>query len=75
MPLAELREHVQLALHHGDSLDEVEAEIIDPAPLHEEQKAALWLFGAAVARSGPKSPPIQPSPAQRDQTPRPRNEP
>jgi hypothetical protein len=44
MSFAELQDLIRRALHHGDHLDEVKEEIIDPAPLAEEQKAALWLY-------------------------------
>jgi hypothetical protein len=49
MKLAELQDHILVALHHGDSLSEVKEEIIEPAPLDEERKAALWIYAATVA--------------------------
>jgi hypothetical protein len=49
MKLAELQDHILVALHHGDSLSEVKEEIIEPAPLDEERKAALWLYAMSIA--------------------------
>jgi len=48
MDLVELQERIDLRLHHGGSLDDVEAEIIAPSGFGEEQKAALWLFASAT---------------------------
>ena len=53
--LFELQERIWLALHHGNSLDEVDEEIIDAAPFDEEKKAALWLYASAVAKVTPKA--------------------
>jgi hypothetical protein len=39
----ESQEHIRERLRHGGSLEDVEKEIIDPSPLSEERKAALWL--------------------------------
>ena len=43
MALVESQERIHERLSHGGSLTDVTAEIIDPAPYSEEQKAALWL--------------------------------
>jgi len=48
MALVESRDRIHERLSHGGSLAEVTAEIIDPAPYSEEQKAALWLYAAAT---------------------------
>jgi hypothetical protein len=42
--LLKRQERIRKHLRHGRSLDEVEEEIIDPAPLDQEHKAALWLY-------------------------------
>lgn len=44
MGLVELQRCIGERVRHGGSLDQVEEEIIDPAPLDENQKAALWLY-------------------------------
>jgi hypothetical protein len=51
MTLPELQGLIRRALHHGDSLEEVQAEIIDPAPFGEEKKAGLRLYAAAIAKT------------------------
>ena len=48
MALAELRERIDERLRQGGSLEQVEDEIIDLAPVSEEQKAALWLYASAT---------------------------
>ena len=50
MTLDELQERIRLRLSHGGSIEQVEAEIIDPSPYSADQKAALWLFASATAR-------------------------
>jgi hypothetical protein len=50
MTLDELQERIRLRLSHGGSLEQVEAEIIDPSPYSPDQKAALWLFAFSTAR-------------------------
>jgi hypothetical protein len=42
--------HATLA---GASFDEIQHAIIDPAPLDEEEKSAVWLY-AAVLRERPR---------------------
>jgi hypothetical protein len=32
-------------MRQGEDFGDVETEVIDPAPLPEEEKAALWLYG------------------------------
>ena len=45
--LVELQEKIAARVGHGGSLADVQREIIDPSPLSEEQRAALWLYAAA----------------------------
>ena len=49
MLLDELRDEIELRLGLGKSLSEVQAELIDPVPLDEDAKAALWLFAWCCA--------------------------
>jgi hypothetical protein len=42
--LARLQERVASMMRAGASLDHVETEVVEPAELDSEQKAALWLF-------------------------------
>jgi hypothetical protein len=42
--LTALREAVEERIVLGDGLERIEAEVVDPAPLDEERRAALWLF-------------------------------
>jgi hypothetical protein len=39
-----LRERVEEAVRAGDSLDEIQTEIVDSAPLPDEMRDALWLY-------------------------------
>jgi len=48
MPLVDAENRIDQRLHLGGSLAEVEEEIIDPAPLSEEHRAALWLYASAT---------------------------
>ena len=58
MRLDELQERIRLRLLHGGSLEQVEAEIIDPSGFSAEQEAALWRFAlATVAKPRRKSRP------------------
>jgi len=52
MPFARLREIVGLRAGRGESLGAIDAEVIEPSGLDEEQKAALWLYGWAGRESG-----------------------
>jgi len=56
MGLVEYQDRIRLRLHSGGSLDQVERDLIDRSPFSEEQRAALWLFAAAVARSQAERP-------------------
>jgi hypothetical protein len=42
--LTALREAVEERIEQGDELERIEAEVVDPAPLDEERRAALWLY-------------------------------
>ncbi len=44
----ERQRQIALAVAAGAELEEIEATIIDPAPVDEEQKAALWLYAEAL---------------------------
>ncbi len=46
---AELRGAIAQAVLAGTQLDAIERGIINPAPLNDEQKSALWLYAEAVA--------------------------
>jgi len=48
MALAEPQERIDERVRQGGSVAEVEEEIIDPAPVSEEQRAALWLYASAT---------------------------
>jgi hypothetical protein len=54
MGLVEDQERIGARLRRGASLEQVERELIDPSSFSEEQRAALWLFASAVARSTPR---------------------
>ena len=43
--LKQLQRDVALRMRRGDSFAAVEEELIDPCPLSEAEKAALWLYG------------------------------
>ena len=44
----ELREAIACAALAGLELEAIDAQIIDPTPVDEEQKSALWLYAEAV---------------------------
>ena len=44
MTLLESQERIRRRLQHGSSLNQVQGEVIDSAPLDEDQKAALWTY-------------------------------
>jgi hypothetical protein len=46
--LADIQRQVARAVRAGVGLEEIEELVIDPAPLDEEQKAALWLYAEAL---------------------------
>ena len=40
------------AVKAGMDLDKIEETIIDPAPMEEDEKAALWLYAQALRERG-----------------------
>lgn len=44
--VVELQEKIAARIGHGGSLADVKREIIDPCPLGNDQRAALWLYAA-----------------------------
>jgi hypothetical protein len=49
----QLQRRIVEAVGDGRDLDEIEATIIDPAPLDEDERAALWLLAQALRERGP----------------------
>jgi hypothetical protein len=47
MPFRQLREAVGARASHGEPLDTIEADLIEPSGLPDEHKSALWLYGWA----------------------------
>lgn len=43
-----LQQQIAFAVQAGANLDEIEQAIIDPAPIDEDQKAAMWLYAEAL---------------------------
>jgi hypothetical protein len=43
--LKQLQREVAFRMRRGDTFAAVEAEVIDPSDLSEDEKAALWLYG------------------------------
>jgi hypothetical protein len=43
--LKEYQADIAVRLRRGDTFASVEDEVIDPSPLSDREKAALWLFG------------------------------
>jgi hypothetical protein len=43
-----LQRQIARAVRAGVELDEIEELVIDPAPVDEERKAALWLYAEAL---------------------------
>jgi hypothetical protein len=46
--VAGLQRQIARAIRAGMELEEIERLMIDPAPLHAEEKAALWLYAEAL---------------------------
>jgi hypothetical protein len=44
MMLSQLREIIERRATRGESLERIESEVVEPAPLDEERRAALWLY-------------------------------
>lgn len=49
-PQRQLRGEIAARLGCGDSLDNVERELIAPSRLSEDQQAALWLYGWSLTQ-------------------------
>ena len=60
-----LQRQIARAVQAGIALDEIEELVIDPAPVDEEQKAALWLYAEALDGRRNKSMPVDGKPAIR----------
>lgn len=43
--LAAYKDEVAARVRRGDSLDDIDEQIINPSPFPDEMKAALWLYG------------------------------
>jgi hypothetical protein len=50
MDLIEAQELIQRRLRYGGSVADVGAEIIEPSPFSEDQRAALWLYARGTLR-------------------------
>jgi len=51
----EMRFLINSATSDGDPLDAIEREMIEPAPLSDDEKSGLWLYawsGVALGRDG-----------------------
>ena len=46
---SEPHRQIAQALRDGADLEEIEAQIIDRAPVDEDQRAALWLYAEALS--------------------------
>jgi hypothetical protein len=46
--LSELQRRIVLAVLGDAKLDAIEAMIVDPAPIDEEHRSALWLYAEAL---------------------------
>jgi hypothetical protein len=61
----DVQREVGARLGRGDSLSNVEADVIEPSGLSEEGKAAAWLFGwAYLERCGRPGAPAPPQPTE-----------
>ncbi len=49
-PFRQLREEIATRLRRGDSLENVERELIAPSGLSEELQSALWLYGWSLSQ-------------------------
>jgi len=43
--LKEYQKDIAVRMRRGDTFASVEEQVIDPSPLSESEKAALWLYG------------------------------
>jgi hypothetical protein len=58
-----LQRQIARAVRAGVDLPEIEALVIEPAPVDEEEKAALWLYAEALIERRNESNPIDEQPA------------
>jgi hypothetical protein len=49
LPVDALHHEIAEWLERGETLDAVDAELIEPAMVSEDERAALWLFAWSVA--------------------------
>jgi hypothetical protein len=49
MMIPELHRQIAHAVLSGLDISEIEQDIIEPAPLAEDEKAALWLYAQALS--------------------------
>jgi hypothetical protein len=49
MMISQLHQQIAQAVVSGRTIDEIELSIIEPAPLAEDEKSALWLYAQALA--------------------------
>ena len=47
--ISELQRQIAQAVRSGLGIDEVERDIIEPAPIAEDEKAALWLYAQVLS--------------------------
>jgi hypothetical protein len=47
--LLEIQRRIAVAVLAGATVDAIEATIINPAPLDEDQEAALWLYAESLS--------------------------
>jgi hypothetical protein len=47
--ISKLHRQIAQAVAAGHDIDEIELNIIEPAPIAEDEKSALWLFAQALS--------------------------
>jgi hypothetical protein len=45
---SELHGQIAQAVRDGTDIDDIEQSLIDPAPIAEDEKSALWLYAQAL---------------------------
>ncbi|HEX4110502.1 MAG TPA: hypothetical protein VHX88_20405 [Solirubrobacteraceae bacterium] len=68
---ARVRSDILLRAHDGDTLEQIEHDLIEPCPVGEDAKSGLWLYAwttRALRRRGPTPSPL--SAAERPLYPR-----
>jgi len=58
-----LQRQIARAVRAGVGLEEIETLVIDPAPVDEEEKAALWLYAEALVERRAESMLVDEQPA------------